>query len=146
MADLHETAVPGVSGPAINGPNVMRSPLGRARGLGAARSGLGHWWAERLTSVALVPLTLWFVYAALHLSGMGRPEVAHFVANPINAALLLALVVVTFHHMQLGLQVVAEDYIHAPGAKLASVLVIKGVALLLALACSVAILKLAFAG
>lgn len=128
------------------GPTVLRSPLGRARGLGAARSGLGAWWAERVTSVALLPLTLWFVYAVLHLSGRPRAGVAHFVANPINAALLLALVLMTFHHMQLGLQVVIEDYVHAEPAKTASLMAIKGAALLLALACSVAVLKLAFSG
>ena len=128
------------------GHKILRSPLGRARGLGAARSGFGHWWAERVTSVALVPLTLWFVYAVLHLSGRPRAEVAHFAANPVNAALLLALVLITFHHMQLGLQVVVEDYVHAERAKIASLLAIKGAALLLALACSVSVLKLALSG
>ncbi len=128
------------------GQKVLRSPLGRARGLGAARSGFAHWWAERVTSVALVPLTLWFVYAVLHLSGRPRADIAHFAANPINAALLLALVLITFHHMQLGLQVVVEDYVHAERVKLASLLAIKGAALMLALACSVAVLKLAFSG
>jgi succinate dehydrogenase / fumarate reductase membrane anchor subunit len=126
--------------------NVLRSQLGRARGLGAAKSGLSHWWAERLTSVALVPLTLWFVYAVLHLSSRDRAHVQHFASSPINATLLLALVLITFHHMQLGLQVVIEDYVHSEGTKLVALLAIKGVALLLAIACSISVLKLAFAG
>ena len=128
------------------GPTSLRSPLGRARGLGAARSGLQHWRAERLTSVALVPLTLWFVYAALHLSGRPRAAVGHFAASPVNAALLLALVLTTFHHMQLGLQVVVEDYVHTERTKLITLLAIKGAAALLALICSVAVLRLAFTG
>ncbi len=89
----------------------MRSQLGRARGLGAAKSGLHHWWVERVTAIALVPLTIWFIYAVLHLLGAPQAAVHHFVAHPVNTVLLLALVAMTFHHMQLGLQVVMEDYI-----------------------------------
>ncbi len=125
---------------------VMRSQLGRVRGLGAAKSGTGHWWAERVTSVALVPLTLWFVYACLHLAGMPRADVAHWAANPINAALLLALVLVTFHHMQLGLQVVMEDYIHTEKTRMLALVLMKGVVWLLGLMAVMAALKLAFTG
>jgi len=121
----------------------MRSPLGRARGLGAAHTGTAHWWAERATSVALVPLTLWFVYVAFHLRGVPRAGVAHFAANPINAGLLLATILITMHHMQLGLQVVVEDYIHAEGTRTAVLLAIKGAAVLLALIGAVSVLKLA---
>ena len=121
----------------------QRSALGRARGLGAAHTGTGHWWAERATSVALVPLTLWFVYVAFHLAGQQRAGVAHFAANPLNAGLLLATVIITMHHMQLGLQVVVEDYIHAEGTRTAVLLAIKGAAILLALVGAVSVLKLA---
>jgi succinate dehydrogenase / fumarate reductase membrane anchor subunit len=125
---------------------VMRSQLGRARGLGAARTGTAHWWAERLTSVALVPLTVWFVFVVLHLSGLPRADVAHWAANPINAGLLVALVLTTFHHMQLGLQVVVDDYIHVESTRMALLLLIKGAAAVLALIAVVAALKLAFTG
>jgi succinate dehydrogenase / fumarate reductase membrane anchor subunit len=125
---------------------VMRSQLGRVRGLGAARGGTAQWWAERLTSIALVPLTVWFILAALHLAGVPRAGVAHWAANPINAALLVALVIITFHHMQLGLQVVIDDYIHGEGARLAALLAIKGASALLGLIALVAVLKLAFTG
>lgn len=125
---------------------VMRSQLGRVRGLGSARGGTGHWWAERLTSIVLVPLTLWFIVAALHLSGLPRAGVAHWAANPINAALLVALVLATFHHMQLGLQVVVDDYIHGEGQRMAAILAIKGTAALLGLIAVIAVLKLAFTG
>lgn len=125
---------------------VMRSQLGRVRGLGAARGGTAHWWAERATSIALVPLTLWFVLAALHLSGLPRAGVAHWAANPVNAALLVALVIATFHHMQLGLQVVVDDYIHTESIRMPVILLIRGAAALLGLIALVAVLKLAFTG
>ena len=89
----------GKTGPQIR---VMRSQLGRVRGLGAAKSGTADWWAERVTSIALVPLTLWFVYAALHLSRLPRAAVALWAGDPINAALLVALVLVTFRHLHWG--------------------------------------------
>ncbi len=125
---------------------VMRSQLGRVRGLGTARSGTHHWWAERVTAIALVPLTLWFVYAALHLMGLPRAAAAHWAGNPINAALLAALVLATFHHGALGLQVVIEDYIHVERTRMAMLLLVKGLAALLALIALFAVLKLAFTG
>ena len=125
---------------------VMQSQLGRVRGKGSARSGTHHWWAERVTSVALVPLTIWFVLAALHLVGAPRAAVAHWAANPVNATLAAALVIATFHHTQLGLQVVIEDYVHGEGTKMGSILAVKALCFLLGLACLVSILKLAFTG
>jgi succinate dehydrogenase / fumarate reductase membrane anchor subunit len=125
---------------------VMQSRLGRARGLGSARSGTAHWWQQRLTAVALVPLTLWFVAVALHLAGLPRAGVAHWAARPLHATLLLALVVATFHHAQLGLQMVIEDYVHGKAARLVSLLLVKGAAVVLGLAAAISVLKLAFAG
>ena len=130
------------SGPRVD---VLRSELGRARGLGAAKVGTGHWWAERITSLALLPLTLWFVWFALHLTGASRAEVAHAVAHPVTATLLLATVLITFHHMQLGLQVVIEDYSRA-SARTVMILAVKAATVLLALACTISVLKLAFTG
>lgn len=124
--------------------DVMRSQLGRVRGLGAAKSGTAVWWAERVTSAALVPLTIYFVYAALHLSGHPRIDVAHWMGRPWNATLMIALIAVTFHHMQMGLQVVIEDYIHAEAVRVPSLLLNKAVAGLLGLAAAIAVLKLAF--
>ncbi|HEY0421516.1 MAG TPA: succinate dehydrogenase, hydrophobic membrane anchor protein [Acetobacteraceae bacterium] len=125
---------------------IMRSLLGRARGLGAAKSGTGHWWAERATSIALIPLTLWFVAAAIGLAGLPRAAVVHWAASPLNATLLLALVLTTFHHMQLGLQVVIEDYIHRERRRMMALLAMKAVTALLALTSVIAVLRLAFAG
>jgi succinate dehydrogenase / fumarate reductase membrane anchor subunit len=129
------------SGPQVR---VMRSQLGLVRGLGASKSGTEHWWMERLTSVALVPLTLWFVYAALHLSRLPRAAVAHWAGNPINAALLVALVLVTFRHLLLGLQVVIEDYVHVERTRTISLVLLRGVVGFVTLIGVLAALKLAF--
>ena len=91
--------------------DIMRSPLGRARGLGSARAGAAHWWAQRLTSIALVPLTLWFLCAVIRMIGATRDDVVFWMAGPLPIVLMIALVIATFHHLQLGLQVVIEDYV-----------------------------------
>jgi succinate dehydrogenase / fumarate reductase, membrane anchor subunit len=125
---------------------IMRSELGRARGLGTARSGAGHWWAQRLTAAALVPLGIWFVLALLAHLGADWAAMARWAGRPWNSVLLLALLIALFRHLALGLQVVIEDYVHGEGAKLAGVTVMKAVLALLWLAAMVAVLKLAFAG
>ena len=124
----------------------LRSPLGRVRGLGSAKTGTDHFWVQRVTAVALVPLTLWFVYALLSLAGADYATVSAWLRSPVNAVLMLALIVATFHHMQLGLQVVIEDYIHGEGIKIASLMIMKGGSLLLAVAAAFAVLKVAFGG
>jgi succinate dehydrogenase / fumarate reductase membrane anchor subunit len=133
------------SAPKFSKPVVMRSQLGRVRGLGSAKSGVHHWKVERITAMALVPLTVWFVVAVLGQLGAPLPVVAAWAGRPINAALLLALIAMTFQHTALGLQVVFEDYIHGAGLREAVVLLTKGACLLLGLMASVAVLKLAVA-
>ena len=125
--------------------DVRRSQLGRARGVGAGHSGVGHWRAERITSIALVPLTLWFIYAMLHLLGEPQPAVAAWVGNPINATLLLVLIAITFQHMHLGLQVVCEDYVSNKWQMALMILGAKAASLVLGLLASVAVLKMALA-
>ncbi len=121
---------------------MRRSQLGRARGLGAG-GGLHHWQAERWTSIALVPLTLWFIYAMVDLVGLPQEEVAAWASHPVNAVLLLLLVVMTFHHMHLGLQVVLEDYVHDKRMRAWSIMGVKAVSLVLGLLSFIAVLKLA---
>lgn len=122
--------------------DMMRSPLGRARGLGSARAGSAHWWAQRLTALALVPLSLWFICAAIRLTGASRADVAVWLHRPVPLVLMLCLVIATFYHLQLGLQVVIEDYVHKDALRLASTLLIKAAAFVLALACIVSVLAL----
>jgi succinate dehydrogenase / fumarate reductase membrane anchor subunit len=123
---------------------VMRSQLAQVRGLGSARSGVHHWWVQRLTAIALVPLSLWFVYAVLALKNQPQPVVAHWIGLPINTVLLISLVVASFHHMQLGLQVVIEDYVHGDAARLISLVLVKGTSFVLGLWAAISVLRLAF--
>jgi succinate dehydrogenase / fumarate reductase membrane anchor subunit len=124
--------------------HIMRSELGRARGLGSAKSGLHHWWAQRLTAVALLPLSLYFVISVLMLEGASRAQVAAFLAEPWNTVLYLCLIAALFYHLSLGLQVVLEDYVHTDSTRMASILALKGIIFFCALACAVSVLKLAF--
>ena len=105
--------------------NNMRSPLGRARGLGSAKEGLHHWWVQRLTSLALVPLTIWFVASVISLAGTGFNDFVAWIGNPINATVMIVFLAVTFHHAQLGVQVVLEDYVASHGLRVASVIIVK---------------------
>ena len=121
----------------------LQSPLGRVRGLGSARNGTHHWWMQRVTSIALLPLTVWFVFAAIGLAGAGFEASRAFVENPLNAVLLLLLVGVTLHHLAAGLQVVIEDYVRAEGARLAAIWGVKAACLVLGLVAALAILRIA---
>jgi succinate dehydrogenase / fumarate reductase membrane anchor subunit len=122
--------------------DMLRSPLGRARGLGSARAGSSHWWGQRLSAVALVPLTIWFVLSLFCLLGASRAEVVAWMQSPVMVVLMLALIVATFHHLHLGLQVVIEDYVHEDGTRLTALLAMKAICALLALACIVSVLRL----
>ena len=121
----------------------MASPLARVRGLGSAKEGADHWWVQRLTAVALVPLTLWFVYSIMVLAGAGLDEAQTWAADPFNALMLIILVVATFHHAQLGLQVVLEDYIHHELLKIGSLVVMKSTAFAIGLAGVLAVMRIA---
>lgn len=90
----------------------LRHPLATARGLGSAKGGTGHWWLLRLSSIALLLLTPWFVVWALGLVGADQYGVRQSLAQPLNASLMIAFVLSLFWHSQLGLQVVIEDYVH----------------------------------
>ena len=121
----------------------MRSPLGRAIGLGSAKEGVEHWWVQRVTAVALVPLALWFVIAVIGLVGADRDTMQDWVGRPMPAILLVLLLIATFYHVALGLQVVIEDYVAwragaagaGDGARLACIaLAVAGVLAVLTLA------------
>ncbi len=122
--------------------DMRRSPLGRARGLGAAHSGSATWWAHTLSSIALVPLTLWFIWSMVSLVGASRDDVIAWLSRPVPLVLMLVLLLMTFHHMKLGLETVVEDYIHQPVARLSMLLGIKAITLLLGLACIVSVLRI----
>jgi succinate dehydrogenase / fumarate reductase, membrane anchor subunit len=120
------------------------TPLGRARGLGAARGGVGHWKLQRLTAISNAVLVLWFVFSAMALAGASYEEVRAWLASPLTATLMILLVLSVFQHAPLGLQVIIEDYVHHPGARIAALVLVRLVVAGLAVACIVAILTVAF--
>ena len=124
----------------------LRTPLARARGLGSARDGLHHWWAQRLTAIALIPLVVWFAISLVMLSGADYGAVRAWIASPVVMVLLILTVAVGLHHGQLGLQVVIEDYVHGDGWKLALIVAVRFIAILFGVAAVVAILRIGFGG
>lgn len=123
--------------------SILRSPLARARGLGAAKSGVHHWWSVRLSSIALTPLTIWFVWTVIALAGQPHGAVVAWMAAPLNTVLLLLLVGLTFHHAAQGLQTVIEDYVHVEFTRLLALLAMKAVVVVLALLSILAVLRVA---
>ena len=124
----------------------LQSPIGRVRGLGSAKNGTHHWWVQRITAVALVPLCLWFVGGLISLTGADYASATTWIRSPFNSVLLLLLIVAMFHHSQLGLQVVIEDYVHHEGAKLVLMIGQKLLNFALAVAAAFAVLKIALGG
>jgi succinate dehydrogenase / fumarate reductase, membrane anchor subunit len=122
---------------------TMRSPLGRVRGLGSAKGGTHHWWMQRVTSAALLPLTIWFALAAASLAGASYEETVAWIGRPWNAVLLLATIGLTFHHTASGMQVILEDYANQEWVKMGGILAIKAICVLLALASALAVLRIA---
>ena len=124
----------------------LQSPLSRVRGLGSAKNGTHHWWMQRLTAVALVPLVVWFAIALIGLTGASYEVAIAWMRSPFNAIMMILLIIATFHHMQLGLQVVIEDYIHNEGTKVFLMMGQKLITFVLAIAAGFAVLKIAFGG
>jgi succinate dehydrogenase / fumarate reductase membrane anchor subunit len=124
----------------------LRTPLGRVRGLGSAKEGVTHWWAQRLTAIALIPLILWFVVSLLSLAHADYKTAVEWVSQPLNTVLLVILLFSVFYHAQLGMQVVIEDYVHTEGAKLISLLLMKFILVLLGVSAVLAVLRIAFGG
>ena len=125
---------------------ATRSAAARVRGLGPAHSGTAHWWAQRVTAIALVPLVVWFVTSVVMMAGAEYAVVRAWLSGPVVAGLMILLIATTFHHGYLGLQTVVEDYVHHHGIKLATLLALKGASAVLALAGILAVLRILFSG
>ena len=123
-----------------------RTPLARARGLGSAKDGVGHWWAQRLTAIALIPLVVWFAISLVMLSGADYTVVRAWIGSPLVMMLLVLTISVGLHHGQLGMRVVIEDYVGSDGWKLALIVMVKFIAVLFGLGAIVAILRIGFGG
>jgi len=122
----------------------LRSPLGRVLGLGSAHSGVHHWWHQRLTSLALVPLTIWFLVSVLALPSLGYETVVAWMSQSGTALLLVLFVVVATWHSQLGVRVVVEDYVHGTGARTLTLVIVTFAHVLIGAAGVFAVLKVAF--
>jgi succinate dehydrogenase / fumarate reductase, membrane anchor subunit len=122
----------------------IKTPLGRVLGHGSAKQGVNHWWIERLTGLALLPLTVWFLWSLLSLPSYGHADVVHWIAGPWTAVLLMLFVLAVTWHSQLGVQVVIEDYVHGPAIKFASTVLCNFAHVVVAAASLFAILKIAF--
>ncbi|RUL66227.1 succinate dehydrogenase, hydrophobic membrane anchor protein [Dyella dinghuensis] len=124
-------------------PKDLQNPLKRARGLGSAQFGVGHWWTQRVTAAGLILLGLWFVVLVLGLLHADYATARATVAKPWNAVLLVAFIVTAFWHAVLGLQVVIEDYVHTRWKEIFLMVAIKFLAVLGVLAGALAVLRIA---
>jgi len=122
----------------------LRSPLGRVLGTGSAKEGTGHWWAQRVTAIALIPLTLWFFFSLLLLPGLDYGTVRSWLSFPISSFLAVLAVAVLAYHSYLGTTVVIEDYVHAPGMKVLCLLLLRFVHVLFGGAGVFSVLRIAF--
>jgi succinate dehydrogenase / fumarate reductase membrane anchor subunit len=120
----------------------MQTPLARARGLGSAKEGVHHWWAQRLTAIALVPLSLWFIYSLVAITGAEYAVVIAWLGQPINAVLMLLFLFSLYYHAMLGVQVVIEDYIDSEGQKIACLILVKFLVFLAGISAAISVLKI----
>lgn len=126
--------------------NDMRTPLGKVRGLGSSHEGTGHFWQSRLTSIAGIPLVLFFIGLLVALNGAGHEQVAAVLGNPFVAFVMLMVILTNLYHMWLGLQVVLEDYVHHELMKITLLILNTFFTFAIGIAMIFAILKLAFGG
>jgi succinate dehydrogenase / fumarate reductase membrane anchor subunit len=120
----------------------LRSPLGRVLGLGTAKDGTSHWWGQRVSAIALLILGIWFAFLLATMSGFSHSEAVAAIGRPINSVLLLLLSATLGYHSYLGIQVVIEDYVHAPGLKMLTLLISRFAHVALVAAAVFAVLKI----
>jgi succinate dehydrogenase / fumarate reductase membrane anchor subunit len=118
----------------------LASPLSRVRGLGSAKSGTHHWWQQRLTAVALVPLGLWFIWSLIAVDVTEHASVVRWLREPVTVVLLILLLGALLHHAQLGVQVVIEDYVEPEWQKLACIVMVRFLTIFAGLAGLVALM------
>ena len=120
----------------------LQSPLAKVRGLGSAKEGVHHWWSQRLTAVVLVPLSLWFIYSLVVVTGSDYATVKAWLSVPLNSVLMLLFLFSLFWHAVLGVQVVIEDYIESEMQKIGCLILIKFLTWLAGLSAVLSVLKI----
>jgi succinate dehydrogenase / fumarate reductase membrane anchor subunit len=121
-----------------------RSPISRARGLGSANDGLGHWWLQRLTAIGLIPLVMWFVISIVSLAGQDHTFVVTWLNSPLHGILLSIFLITSLYHANLGLQAIFEDYVQARWLQVSARILVGFVAIFLGFSGVFALLGLAF--
>ena len=125
---------------------VMQSDLGRVRGLGSAKGGTDHWWAQRVTAIANLPLGLWLIICLISGVGSSYETVTAWLSNYFHATMMVLLIANMAYHFALGLQVVIEDYIHGRIKEVAALLAVRFFAVFIAVASTISVLRIVFAG
>ena len=124
----------------------FRTPIARARGLGSAKGGTHHWWMQRLTAIALIPLTVWLVASLVAIGAADHARTVLWIRSPAVGIALLLTIAALFHHAQLGMQVVVEDYVQGEGKKFAALIAVKLLAVALAATAAFSVLRITFGG
>ncbi|MDB4222237.1 succinate dehydrogenase, hydrophobic membrane anchor protein [Granulosicoccus sp.] len=124
----------------------FRTPLKKVKGLGSAKEGTGHFWSQRLTALALVPLVLWLAFSVASLPGMDYVAIREWLSQPFNAIVMILFLIVGFHHARLGLQVVIEDYVSSHIKRTAAIIAVTFIAAALGVTGVFSVLRIAFAG
>ena len=124
----------------------FRTPISLAKGLGSAKEGAHHWWMQRLTALALVPLSLWFAFSVAMMAGAGFEEMHEWISNPWVAAFLALFFIVSYYHGAIGVQVVLEDYISSEGTRMVLIILTKFALALLGAASLMAVIRIAATG
>lgn len=125
--------------------NTLRTPLKNVKGLGSAKEGTNHFWTQRLTAMALVPLVLWLCFSIAALPGTDHATIQAWVGNSFNAVLLVLIIFSAFYHAKLGLQVIIEDYLSNHGTRTAAIILSTFLCILLGCMGIFSVLKIAFA-
>ncbi len=121
----------------------LQTALGRVRGLGSAKGGTHHWWVQRVTSMALLPLSIWLILSIARHTGSTHAEVVAWIGRPFNAVLLLSFIAISFQHAAAGMQVVLEDYVRGELPRMLSILAVKAVCWIAGLLAALSVLRIA---
>jgi len=121
----------------------LETPLHKVQGMGSSHSGVSHFWRQRVTAAALIPLSIWFGVSVLGLIGAHAAATLAFLSQPLNAILMAFFVVILLFHMALGLQVVIDDYVHSNGQKLVLMLLMRGFSIAVGATAMFALLRIA---
>ena len=122
----------------------LRSPLSIVKGLGSSKSGTDHWWMQRITALALIPLVLWLCFSIASLPGTDYVTIKAWLSSPVVVTLLIMTIIATFYHAQLGLQVVIEDYISNHATRLMTVIAVNFLCIIFAIIAIISLLKISF--